>query len=265
MVAAARRDRAWSRAAFLAAAALATAVPAAARAADLADTLERVKPAVVAVGMVRRLDNPPFTFRGTGFAIGDGSLVATNAHVVADPATREGDASLAVLARGAGGAPQTRRAQLVATAAEVDLAILRVADAPLPALRLSAGMPREGATVAFTGFPIGGVLGYAPVTHRGIVASIAPIALPGANAQQLNERQVRRLKAGAFDILQLDATAYPGNSGSPVYDPASGEVVGIINMVLVRGTRESALAQPTGITYAIPVSHLTELLRGLAR
>ncbi len=27
----------------------------------------------------------------------------------------------------------------------------------------------------------------------------------------------------------LDATAYPGNSGSPLYDPETGEVVGIIH------------------------------------
>jgi hypothetical protein len=37
-------------------------------------------------------------------------------------------------------------------------------------------------------------------------------------------------------------------------------VVAIVNMVLVRGTRESALSQPTGITYAIPAQYLRELL-----
>jgi S1-C subfamily serine protease len=62
-------------------------------------------------------------------------------------------------------------------------------------------------------------------------------------------------------VFQLDATAYPGNSGSPLFDPATGEVVGIVNMVFVKGTKEAALAQPSGITYAIPSQHLLELLR----
>ena len=57
-----------------------------------------------------------------------------------------------------------------------------------------------------------------------------------------------------------DGTAYPGNSGSPVYDPETGDVIGIINMVLVKGTKESALSQPSGITYAVPSRHLQSLL-----
>ena len=60
--------------------------------------------------------------------------------------------------------------------------------------------------------------------------------------------------------MQLDATAYPGNSGSPLYDPASGKVVGVLNMVLVKESRENVLSQPSGITYAIPVQPLIELL-----
>ena len=59
--------------------------------------------------------------------------------------------------------------------------------------------------------------------------------------------------------------AYPGNSGSPVYDVESGEVIGIINMVFVKATRESALSQPSGITYAIPVNHLQSLLEERGR
>jgi S1-C subfamily serine protease len=65
---------------------------------------------------------------------------------------------------------------------------------------------------------------------------------------------------GSYPVLQLDATAYPGNSGSPVYDPESGEVLGIINMVFVKGTKEAALTQPSGITYAIPAKHLQALM-----
>jgi len=72
---------------------------------------------------------------------------------------------------------------------------------------------------------------------------------------------VRRLAAGTFPVFQLDATAYPGNSGSPVYDAATAEVLGVVNMVFVKGTKETALTQPSGITYAVPARYIQALLR----
>ncbi|HXF46189.1 MAG TPA: serine protease, partial [Burkholderiaceae bacterium] len=44
--------------------------------------IERVKRAVVAIGTYQRTRTPPFRFLGTGFAVGDGKLIATNAHVL---------------------------------------------------------------------------------------------------------------------------------------------------------------------------------------
>jgi S1-C subfamily serine protease len=54
---------------------------------------------------------------------------------------------------------------------------------------------------------------------------------------------------------------YPGNSGSPVFDVATGQVVAVINMVLVKGSKESALTHPSGISYAIPVRFVIDLLK----
>jgi serine protease Do len=73
---------------------------------------------------------------------------------------------------------------------------------------------------------------------------------------------IRSLRAGSFDIFQLDGTAYPGNSGGPLFDPGSGVVLGVVNMVFIKGTRESALTHPSGITYAIPAKYVTNLLVG---
>jgi S1-C subfamily serine protease len=89
------------------------------------------------------------------------------------------------------------------------------------------------------------------------------VALPAPTARQLDPRAVTRLREGNFEVLQLDATAYPGNSGGPVIDLETGAVLGIVNQVLVKASRESALSSPTGITYAIPVTLLRELLRDL--
>ena len=61
-------------------------------------------------------------------------------------------------------------------------------------------------------------------------------------------------------LYQLDATAFPGNSGSPVYEPATGRVIGIINKVIVKDTKESALSSPSGISYAVPVKYILKLL-----
>ena len=47
-----------------------------------AATIERIKPSIVAVGTFEPTRNPQFSFAGTGFAVGDGSLIATNAHVL---------------------------------------------------------------------------------------------------------------------------------------------------------------------------------------
>lgn len=228
--------------------------------ADLADTIEQVKPSIVVVGTYKKTNSPQFVLRGTGFIVGNGNLVATNAHVV--PESSDLDAPILVIqSRNTKGEPQIRRAFLTTRDKDHDLAVLRIEGTALPALKLkNSENVREGQQIAFTGFPIGGALGFSPVTHRGMVSSITPIALPGANAQQINEKMINRIKVGAFNIFQLDATAYPGNSGSPVFDADTGEVIGIINMVFIKSTREAALSQPSGITYAIPANFLADLI-----
>ena len=46
-------------------------------------------------------------------------------------------------------------------------------------------------------------------------------------------------------MLQLDIVSYPGNSGSPLYDAHTGEVLGILNMVFIKGSKEAALTNPS--------------------
>jgi S1-C subfamily serine protease len=228
--------------------------------ADLPALVAASRASVLPVGTFNPLDSPRFSFRGSGFVVGDGTLVATNAHVMPDPGAVP-PPQIAVLANRRAEGADVRRATLFSLDRNRDLALLRIEGAPLPAMKLAEpGAVREGMDLALMGFPIGGVFGFSMVTHRGILASITSIALPMAQARQLDPRAIAQLREGAFEVYQLDATAYPGNSGGPVLDVASGAVVGVVNMVLVRGTRESALSNPTGITYAIPVRFLQELL-----
>lgn len=216
---------------------------------------------IVPVGTYSATDNPRFAFRGTGFAVGDGLHVVTNFHVLPEAADTPGGQAMMVLVPRTGGEHEPRPARVVGTDRVHDLALLRIEGAALKPLPLAPDdVAPEGTAVALIGFPIGGVLGFSPVTHRGIVSSVTRIALPAPTAQRLDARAIARLREGAFEVYQLDATAYPGNSGGPVFDIATGTVIGVVNMVLVRGTRESALSQPTGISYAIPVRWVRELL-----
>ena len=229
--------------------------------ADNVSAIERVKPSIVAIGTFERLRSPEFQFHGTGFAVGNGSLIATNEHVVSAILDAEHGEKLAVAVRLSDRRAQIRRAHKVASESSADLALLKIDGPPLPALRLgkSSGV-REGEIYLFTGFPIGPVLGLIPATNRAMISAITPIVIPAARADKLNARSIRRLAAGAFPVFQLDGTAYPGNSGSPLYDPRSDEVIGIVNMVFVKGTKEAALTKPSGISYAIPADKLKELL-----
>jgi serine protease Do len=234
--------------------------------ADNVATIAKVRASVVAVGTFSRTRTPQFQFLGTGFAVGDGTLIVTNAHVVPavlDPAKME---VLAILVASPGKSgtemAEAREAKQIAVDPGSDLAVLRILAPALPALKVRGSEAvKEGQEVLFTGYPIGAILGLYPATHRGMISAISPIAIPQAKAGELDPHTLRRIAAGPFPIFQLDATAYPGNSGSPIYDPENGDVLGVINMVFVKGTKESALTQPSGITYAVPSSHIEELLK----
>ncbi|HEV2038904.1 MAG TPA: serine protease [Casimicrobiaceae bacterium] len=236
--------------------------------ADRMATIDRVKGSVVAVGTFVRTRSPQFQFLGTGFAVDDGTLIVTNAHVIPamiDPAKME---VLAVLIPGptkdGSAQAQVREAKQIAVDVGSDVGVLKMSGATLPALKLrDSDTVKVGQEIFFTGYPIGAVLGPYPATHRGMISAITPIAIPQARAGDLDANTLRRLASGAFPVFQLDATAYPGNSGSPLYDPDTGEVLGIVNMVFVKGTKEAILTQPSGITYAVPSSHLEQLLKKL--
>ena len=169
-------------------------------ASELVESIRRVRPSIIAVGTFKPTASPQFTFRGTGFAVGDGSMVVTNAHVLPKSVDLDAYESIAIAIPGDDGPGASgRKAELLASDPEHDLALLKISGPPLVPLALASdGLVEEGELVAFTGFPIGSVLGLIPVT---IVAS---------------SRRSRRSSCRA---------AVPGNS-MPEHPLAEGSVPG---------------------------------------
>ena len=232
--------------------------------ADMVAAIERVKPSVVIVGTYNLTNSPRFQLRGTGFVAGNGNWAVTNAHVVPEALgadALQSDTQLVVQIRTHAGELSRRTATVIELDFAHDLALLKFDGPAAPTLAIkNPDLVKEGQTVGLMGFPIGGALSFSPVTHRGMISSITTVALPTPTGQQLNSRAIRALREGNFQVFQLDATAYPGNSGGPLFDVETGDVLGVVNMVFVKGSRESALTNPSGITYAIPSNFVQFLL-----
>jgi S1-C subfamily serine protease len=231
---------------------------------SLPDVIDRVRGSIVGVGTAYparqpNMKGPPTTLRGTGFVVGNGLQIITNAHVLPEKLDSDNNQTLAVFS-GRGKSVKVHPAKVQQVDEVHDLALLTIVGERLPTLTLgeSAGV-REGEEVAFTGFPIGAVLGLYPVTHRGIVSVITPMARPADTSRTLTAIQLERMR-NPFNAFQLDAIAYPGNSGSPVYEPDSGRVIGVLNSVFVKESREAILERPSGISYAIPSVYVDKLL-----
>lgn len=226
--------------------------------AALPDTIEKIKPSVVGVGSYNVLGRPQTHLKGTGFVVLDGSYIITNEHVIAPIETLEKEELVVFVGQGFN--PEVYKVTVVAKDESRDIAVLKHTGKKLPAMKFSNMKVREGETIGFTGYPIGAILGFYPVTHQGIVSSITPVAIPADNARKLNASVLKRLK-DPFMVYQLDATAYPGNSGSPVFDIESGSIIGVVNKVFVKESKEAVLEKPSGITYVIPSIEIESVLR----
>ena len=225
---------------------------------DFPSLVKEIKPSVVGIGVYDPLGTQKNQLRGTGFVVGDGYHIITNAHVV-EAQIEEGTQQQIIVLEGKERDVSVLPTTIVELHPSHDLALLKIGK-KLSALTLHKGdyLP-DGSDIAFTGFPIGSVLGLYPATHKGMISARTPDVLPTQHSSKLSIQMVKRLR-NPFFIYQLDATAYPGNSGSPVYNVESGDVVAVINKVFVTQGKESALSKPSGITYAIPVRHVITLL-----
>ncbi|CDG83261.1 S1 family peptidase [Janthinobacterium agaricidamnosum] len=230
------------------------------RAEPLAQVVNAIKPSIVGIGSYQKTRSPAITFIGTGFVVGDGLSVVTAAHVIQSLLTAGSQETIGILT-GRGDNAQFRPGAVVALDQEHDLAQVRLTGSALPALKLGdSASVAEGQAMAFTGFPLGMILGLHHVTHRATVSAITPVIMPSLSAQKLDAKRLGQLQKPLYNVFQLDGTAYPGSSGSPLYDPETGLVYGVVNMVYVKGYKEAALTAPSGIAYAIPGNYIRNLL-----
>ena len=81
-----------------------------AAAAQLPDTLEKVKPAIVGIGTYQQARSPRTRFLGTGFVVADGRHVITNEHVIPELIDTQKREFIAVIIAGPRGRRMRRRA-----------------------------------------------------------------------------------------------------------------------------------------------------------
>jgi serine protease Do len=226
-------------------------------AASFVDTVARVKESVVGIALLLPTRAVPAQTIGTGFVVGNGRLVVTSLHVVKQQQPQVGQ--ILFVLSGNGSQIDRRQAKILLVNRVTDLALLEIDGPPLPALKLrdSVDLAPDGTEIGITGFPIGNVLGFQPTTARGIVSARPENRTPEANSNSLDAASIR---APRFFIYQLDVIAYPGNSGGPVYESATGEVIGVVAAGFIKSQKEKVLSDPSGITYAIPSGHVRDLL-----
>src|SRR6266568_5837465 len=205
------------------------------------EIFERVSASVVqVVGRAGVLEAPPSegengpTQSGTGFVWDAAGHIVTNDHVV------EGTGSLAVrLASG-----QVLRAQIVGTAPNYDLAVIRVDNTrslPPPVPIGTSDDLKVGQWV----FAIGNPFGLDQSLTTGIISALKR-RLPTSGGREIT------------NVIQTDAAINPGNSGGPLLDSA-GRVIGVNTAIL------SPSGSNAGIGFAIPVDVVNRVVPDLIR
>ncbi len=196
---------------------------------NIADTVERVRPAVVSI-VARTVSRDRFGRQSTGFGSGTGvifdesGLVLTNNHVI------EGGVEI-IVTQDDGTQVQ---AQIIGADRLSDLAVLRLPGDGYPSLPLREnGSLRAGDWVIAIGNAL--ALPGGPTVTVGVVSALGRSieSTPGVTL---------------YDLIQTDTSINPGNSGGPLID-LGGNLVGI-NTAVLRG---SSGVSVEGIGFAIDV------------
>jgi S1-C subfamily serine protease len=197
---------------------------------SMATIFARVKPSLA---IIQNSDSV-----GTGFCIsssGTSSYYLTNAHVVGS------DLTVTVYRQFPNFHKYTGTVVAEGVEQDPDLAIVRVAAANIPALPMQLTLPNEGDPVATVGYPsaqynLGIISGeITPSVHIGTVSAIV----------------------NRGGLIEYDAQTLPGNSGGPLLDARTGNVVGIVRSK-IRESTDANLAIGIG-RIVVPFLKLKEI------
>ena len=176
------------------------------------------------------------SFSGSGFSVNAAGFIVTNRHLVTDTLGRSPKRVAVIFSDTKVWLP----AHVVRTSFDADLALLQV-DEPgkYPVVggiaRSTANVP-VGAQVAIIGYPLGTET---PMEGSGTRITARSTLVAGTVSKHLDE------------VLQVDAYAGEGSSGSPVF-ATDGKVIGVV----YGGAREAA----GRIVYAVPSDRLAALI-----
>jgi serine protease Do len=165
---------------------------------------------------------------GSGVIISSDGYILTNHHVI------DGSRKITVYLDD----EREFAARLIASDAEIDLAVLKVETADLPVLSFGDSSKVRPGDYALA---IGNPFGIGTTVTLGIVSAKA--------RQATNDR-------GPEDLIQTDAAINPGNSGGPLVD-MNGDCIGI-NTAIVTPSGASS-----GVGFAIPANLAREVMTDL--
>lgn len=207
-------------------------------------------------------------YTGTGFAISDGTVLATNRHV-AVPWLTDGSADLVgsnlepfmiKLIAYVPGSPDGRDLELIVASETADLALLRLVppEDPLPPLRIADKEEAHGAAVIVIGYPTG-LNSMLARSGKAFVEELQKeqqtdfwlIARRLADKGFIKPLSSRGIVAQATsEFLVYDAATSRGGSGGPVLN-SNGEVVAV---------NAAILPDYTGSNFGVPWQRLRELI-----
>jgi len=171
---------------------------------------------------------------GSGFVWDQTGHIVTNFHVV-----QAGDRASVTLKDGT-----TYPAQIVGTAPDKDVAVLKIDAPPQKLLPLPIG---QSATlkVGQKVLAIGNPFGLDQTLTTGVISGL------GREIKSVSGRSI-------FDVIQTDASINPGNSGGPLLDSA-GRLIGINTAIY------SPSGANAGIGFAVPVDTVNSIVPQLLK
>ena len=196
---------------------------------NVADVVERVRPAVVSV-LVEVVERDFFGATRARFGSGTGVIITSDGYVITNNHVIEGANKITVTLDDS----SQVEAELVGADALSDLAVLRIPGSGHPYLSLNDGaLPRVGEWVIAIGNALD--LPGGPTVTVGVVSALGRTISAGGGSE-------------LYDLVQTDTVINPGNSGGPLIN-VSGELVGINTVVLRGGSRTGTPIE--GIGFAI--------------